>query len=155
VVAVLGRAQEVFAMKETRLRILSLAFAGATLAFLGCSSGGGGGDADPQAREDLGKIGMAYHNFNDAMRGRGPRNLEEFKPYVEGGSKTAYDGLKEGRYVFIWNVRLLDMQPPHETVLGYEKDVPTRGGPVLFGDASVKNLTAEEFKAARLAKPKP
>ena len=34
------------------------------------------------------------------------------------------------------------------TVLGYEKDVPEKGGAVAMGDGSVKTMTAEQFKAA-------
>ena len=34
------------------------------------------------------------------------------------------------------------------TILAYEKDAPTKGGLCLFGDASVRKLTAEEFKQA-------
>ena len=40
------------------------------------------------------------------------------------------------------------------TVLAYEKDVPTKGGYVLMGDATVKNMTADDFKKAIVAKKK-
>jgi hypothetical protein len=40
------------------------------------------------------------------------------------------------------------------TVLGYEKDAPTKGGLVLMGDASVREMSADEFKNAPKATPK-
>jgi hypothetical protein len=39
-------------------------------------------------------------------------------------------------------------QGTSNTVLGYYKDAPTAGGPVLMGDATTKVMTADEFKAA-------
>ena len=40
------------------------------------------------------------------------------------------------------------------TVLAYEKDVPTKGGLVLYGDGFVDNVTAAEFQAKPKAQPK-
>ena len=34
---------------------------------------------------------------------------------------------------------------------GEEKEVPAKGGPVLLLDRSTRNMTADEFKAAKLA----
>jgi hypothetical protein len=138
-------------MTKARAVVLGIVVLGGPLLLAGC--GGGGARDDPQATRDLQAIGLAYHSYNDASQ-RGPGKPEDLSPYLEADNKAAYDALKSGRYVFIWNVRLLEAQPTSETVIAYEKDVPTKGGPVLYADTTVKNLTAEEFKSAKLAKPK-
>jgi hypothetical protein len=137
-------------MHPRRAMVFSMVVGCFPLALLGC---GGGSSTDPAVTQDLTKIGRGYHLFYDNFH-RGPKDAEELRPYVEAESKTAIPGLKDGRYVFIWNVGLLDMDGAGDTILAYEKDVPTKGGPVLYGDTTVKNLTAEEFKAAKKATPK-
>jgi hypothetical protein len=63
--------------------------------------------------------------------------------------------MKDGRLVFIWNVRILDMTDgTSNTILAYEKNTPTSGGFVIFGDAQVERLSAAEFKTKPLAKPR-
>src|SRR5262245_58627721 len=137
-------------MNKLKLIVLGTVAASLSLAALGC----GGARSDPEAAADLRVLGKGFHNFNEDKK-RGPRDADEFRPYIEADSKTAYPGLKDGRYVFQWNVGLRDIMPgTDEHVLGYERDVPTKGGPVLFGDGAVKNLTADQFKAAKLAKAK-
>ena len=55
----------------------------------------------------------------------------------------------------MFGVTLTDMKDgTSNTVLAYEKDVPTKGGAALMGDGSVKKLSADEFKKAILAKAK-
>ena len=41
--------------------------------------------------------------------------------------------------------------PESDEVLAYWKTVPEKGGPVLMLDRRLRRMTAEEFKAARLA----
>jgi hypothetical protein len=142
------------AVKTTRSLALALLWVCAGALLAGC--GGTGSRSDPQAVNDLKVIGLGFHNFNDTFA-RGPKDADELKKFIEDGSKTAYPGLKDGRYVFLWNVGLRDLMKGtgvSNTVVAYEKDVPARGGPVLMGDASVRTMSAEEFKNATLAKPK-
>ena len=65
-------------------------------------------------------------------------------------------GLMENKgIVFIFDVKILDMKDgTSNTILAYEKDAPTKGGAVAYGDGSVRKLTAEEFKKAIVAKAK-
>lgn len=98
------------------------------------------------------QIGLAYHNSFDNAR-KAPANAEDLKKYLEGGK--AYDLLKSGKVVFIYNVSPLDMvDGTTNTVLAYEKDAATMGGYCLFGDGVVKKLSAEEFASAKKAKPR-
>ncbi len=132
-----------------------------TLAAFGCgrggggdggTGGGGGGRADPAADAELKHIGMAYHNYYDARK-KGPPDADALRPLLA-GDEGAYQGLKDGRYRFVWNADLLKNLPSEETILAYQKDAPSQGGLVLYLDGSRKTLTAEQFKTARLAKAK-
>ncbi|OAI40854.1 hypothetical protein AYO40_04130 [Planctomycetaceae bacterium SCGC AG-212-D15] len=105
---------------------------------------------------ELKYIGLAYLNFNDANGGKAPKNAEDLDPYLT-DAPSASKGLKDGKYVFIWGIAVMDIAKAGgtaDTVIGYEKDAPTQGGSVLFADGSVKRISAEEFKTARKAAPK-
>jgi hypothetical protein len=138
-------------MSKKRVFVFHIVAASVALALFGC--GGDGKSDDPKAVNDLKAIGLAFHNFNDTFH-RGPKDAEELKPYLKDAGESPYQGLKDGKYVFSYGIPLLDMQPWDQTILAYEKDVPTKGGPVVFADMVVKHLSAEEFKTAKLAKPK-
>jgi hypothetical protein len=112
------------------------------------------GDAADRTKKtnDLKQIGLAYHNCVGANN-KPPARVEDLEPFYEKDAKITA-ALKDGTYVFFYNVKPTDMtQGTSNTILGYEKDAPTKGGVVLFGDASVKVLTAEEFaKTAKAGK---
>jgi hypothetical protein len=98
-------------------------------------------------------IGLAYHDYYDSFA-KGPSGPEDLKNYMEGGN-DAHQALVNGDFVVIWNVRIPEMVGgTGSTVLGYEKDVPSKGGLVLMGDASVQQMSADEFKNAPKATPK-
>jgi hypothetical protein len=63
----------------------------------------------------------------------------------EGIHPGAVAALKKKRYEVVWGVNSKDSG----TVLAYEKDVPTKGGPVLMADGAVREMTAEEFRSAK------
>jgi hypothetical protein len=95
-------------------------------------------------------IGLAYHTVN-ASQGRGPKTIEElekaFKP-----DASAIQRIKNGEIVVRWGLRIPGSFPEgtSNTVLLYEKDVPTQGGAVVMGDAGFRMMTAEEFKNSPL-----
>jgi hypothetical protein len=114
--------------------------------------------ARQRAANDLKQIGLLYHNYNDTHK-KGPTGADDpalAKMANDVGAQPVLAKVQSGEYVIFWNVKLSNLGKGEvgasETVLGYQKDVPTAGGPVLLGDASVKILTAEEFKAAPKAK---
>jgi hypothetical protein len=113
-------------------------------------AGVGGSPLDQAKKENaLKRIGLAYHNCSD--KGKPPASAEELAPYYENDPQVTA-AIKDGTLVVYWNVKLLElMAGTSNTVLGYEKDAPAKGGLVLLADASVKTLTAAEF--AKLAKP--
>jgi hypothetical protein len=116
---------------------------------LGC--GGVQQAAQRQKRSnDLKQIGLAYHNYLDA-EGKAPQQAADLQKYLQDAPAVS-QALQNGQYVLLWGAKLQSMPAgAPNTVLGYEADVPTKGGNVLMGDASVRTMTAQEFQAA--AKP--
>jgi hypothetical protein len=122
-------------------------------------------------RSRLLRLGLMYHGYQSINSRRGPSNPEELLALgggaVIGGDgtvqddpsdKAVCDAVKAGALVFIWDVDIAEVgKTPGGTagtILGYEKDAPISGGLVLMVDAKVKTMTAAEFQAAPLAKPR-
>jgi hypothetical protein len=133
-------------------RIL-LAAAGSLGLLLLYGCGGGTGSSSVSTQNDLKAIGIGYHKFHGDKK-RGPKDADELYPYVEKVDQPAAKALKEGNFVFVYGVGIDDMTPTAEYVLAYHKDVPDKGGAVLMGDATVKLVSASDFKNAKLAKAK-
>src|SRR5262249_51468966 len=100
----------------------------------------------------LKQIGLAYHSYSDANGGKAPTKAEDLGPYVENDARIL-KALKDD-FVFFYNVRITQMtQGTSNTILAHEKGAEKEGGIVLFGDGSVKRLSADEFaKAAKAGK---
>jgi hypothetical protein len=98
-----------------------------------------------------------YVNYGDQHE-KAPSRLEDLLAYITFDSEgRAYGEVSNGELVLVWDLNFLRM--PRETwgntVLGYEKEVPTEGGSVLMADGTVRQMTAQEFEAALKANPKP
>lgn len=104
---------------------------------------------------DLKKIGMAYHKFLGGFDGKPPTKAEDLAPHLDKDQRVI-DLLKNKDVIFIYGVSPIEMTEGGtvDTIVAYEKNVPTKGGAVLYGDGHVKKITADEFKKAILAKPK-
>ncbi len=103
---------------------------------------------------DLKQLGLAFHNYNDTFK-KGPAKAADLGPFIENDKRLL--GLLDNKdIVFQFGVSVAEMMADglSNTVLAYDKDVPTKGGLVLMADASVKSMTAEEFKKAKLATSK-
>lgn len=105
-----------------------------------------------QALHELREIGRLYQLYL-ASSGKPPAKLEDWQELKKDYSK-GYQALAEGRYVFIWGADPESMSTtgPANTILAYEKDAPVKGGVVLLGDGSVKNMSLQEFQATAKAK---
>ena len=103
----------------------------------------------------LGQVGSTLRDFQ-LNKGRAPKTLKDLlsSPGESGGA----DLVASGEVVIIYNVPLPDTNEatggsPNQEVLAYGKDVPSKGGPVLLLNRTIRPMTAEEFKAAPKAKP--
>ncbi len=101
-----------------------------------------------KAENDLKQIGLMYHNYADKHL-KGPAKVEDLREFSADYAQ-AYEALKAGQYTLVLNGTTIPLmlQGASNTVLAYESDTPTKGGAVVMGDASVKRMTAEEFKKA-------
>jgi hypothetical protein len=114
------------------------------LLLLGVVAGCGGSGAKAPKLE-LQKFGIAYHEFA-ADKGRGPAKLDDLQA-KQSGFPTVYKLIQDGEVVVVWNGKLFgDSDENDKHVLGYEKAVPEKGGVVLLGGGTVRDLSAEEFK---------
>jgi hypothetical protein len=119
-------------------------------AFVLFAPAAGAAPGDARTTNDLKQIGLAYHNCIDATN-KAPAKAEDLAPYFE-NDKRLLGLLKNEDIVFFYNVTIAQMTAgTSNTVLAYVKDVPEKGGLVLMGDASVKKMSADEFKKATLA----
>ncbi|HZY84441.1 MAG TPA: DUF1559 domain-containing protein [Gemmataceae bacterium] len=94
---------------------------------------------------EMKQIALAYHSFWSANGNRGPAKVEELAPYYE-NSVNITALLTSGEVVVYPGATIRSMiNGSSNTVLGYEKDVPTKGGLVMMGDGSVKKMSADAF----------
>jgi hypothetical protein len=110
------------------------------LLFLGC-----GKKDTPQAKAEdlLTKVYEVYQLYIKNHQSP-PTKLADFKTY-EGSHPAAVDALKQGKYDVVYGVSGKD----GATVLAYEKDAGSKGGLVLMADGTVKQMSAEQFNAAK------
>lgn len=79
---------------------------------------------------------------------KGPTKAADLKKY-ELGFPLGYAAVQGGQVVVIWGSTVAgEGGGGSKEVVAYEKDAPTAGGFVVLQDGSVKQMTADEFKAA-------
>ena len=123
----------------------------------GCGVGMQQGPMAPSAMQEtkLRAVGELYRLHQEMLK-KAPQSLKDFNRVGEASSRGAYGAIRSGEVVVRWQATLPDSEaePTSTTsdeVLAYWKTVPEEGGPVLMLDRSVRKMTAEEFKVARLA----
>jgi hypothetical protein len=100
-------------------------------------------------------VGLAFHNYCGKYPGKAPMTAEDLEPLMIGDT-AALKALKSGQVVIYWGVTLNDLMKAGnlaDIVLAYEQGVPEKGGLVLMADVSLKQMTVDDFKAAKKAKP--
>jgi hypothetical protein len=124
------------------------------LALIGC---GGPSNAPPTPavleENALGEVGEMYRLYS-ADKKKPPASLADFTP-MEMMSPAGVRAIKTGEIIVCYGATLPDtdegIRGSSDEVLAYLKSVPVSGGQVLMLNREVKTMTAEQFKAAKLA----
>ena len=106
--------------------------------------------ADVRLR-DVGELYRAHQLARKAP----PQSLKDLAPFGN-ATPSGFSALRRGDVVVRYGATLPDTaeEPAgaaSDEVLAYARDVPTRGGPVLMLDRRARSMTADEFKAAKMA----
>jgi hypothetical protein len=111
------------------------------------SSNGSTGVDFQQAKDDLMRIGIAFHNCNDALA-RGPKDAQELAPYLENDTRIVNQLKPGGKYIFHWGLSIRTMtQGTSNTILAYLKDPVSPGKYlVVMGDGAPRTLDEADFK---------
>ncbi|WP_165066637.1 hypothetical protein [Paludisphaera rhizosphaerae] len=138
---------------KTRIRTILVVLAPALL--IGCGQENSAPTPDRADEIRLQQVGSTLRDFQ-LNKGRAPKSLKDLlsSPGESGGA----DLIASGEVVVNYNATLPDTNEapggsPNEDVLAYGKDVPSKGGPVLLLNRTIRPMTADEFKAASPAKP--
>jgi hypothetical protein len=114
---------------------------------LACSKKGSGSPEQTRHHMELEQIGEVYHSYLTEKQ-QPPRQLADVKGYGTAFSE-GMQALKEGRCIVIWGLDLTNPDAAARKILAYEKQVPQQGGLVLMGNRTIKQMTPEEFQAAK------
>jgi hypothetical protein len=112
--------------------------------------GGNSSESTAPARdpgEGLRELGEVYQ-YRAAQRQPAPAKIEDLGEN-QGALDTAWPLVQDGTIVVIWKA---GYAANSAEVLAYEKTAPTQGGKVLLRNGTVKQMTADEFRAAPKAK---
>lgn len=97
---------------------------------------------------EVSQVLREYQLFNQ----KPPKSLKDIQA-ATGSSPGGFELIKSGEVVVSWGATLPDTKEEPgsgaaKEVLAYFKKVPQDGGLVLMLDRTLRNMTAEEFKAA-------
>jgi hypothetical protein len=96
-------------------------------------------------KSELSDIYELYRDYSKRNQ-QPPKQLSDLnKKDFQSLYPIALQALQKGDYIAVWGVSGKDAS----TLLAYHKDVPTKGGTVVMADGTQKNMSADEFKAAK------
>lgn len=120
---------------------------------------GGTPESKPMTAADMEKtalsdVGEMYRLYTFEKK-KPPTKVSDFTP-MEMMSPTGVRAVKTGEVVVRLGATMTDTAEgpgtgPGDEVLAYQKQVPESGGQVLMINRTIKMMTADEFKAAKLA----
>jgi hypothetical protein len=121
-----------------------------SLAATGC--GGPATVADSASKPNTGaleEVGELYRSVG-AVKKKPPTSMKDLERSRD-VFLLGYRAIEQGDVIVYWGVSVLSGDQTTDEILAYTAEVPTKGGPVLLKNGTVKTMTADEFKAA----PKP
>jgi hypothetical protein len=111
--------------------------------------------AENRAEIALSDVGELYRQYPFSNH-KPPKKISDFAP-LDSMAPLGLKALRDGDVVARSGVVIEDVNEGPATrdsadeVIAYAKDAPTAGGDVLMHNRTVRKMTAEEFKAAKLA----
>ncbi|SIN84024.1 hypothetical protein SAMN05444166_1211 [Singulisphaera sp. GP187] len=108
-----------------------------------------------QAEVALSDVGQMFRQYTFNHH-KPPTKVVDFAP-LEAVNPIGLKALQDGDVIARSGVVIQDVDEGPATkdspdeVIAYAKEVPTSGGPVLMHNRTIRQMTAEEFKAAKLA----
>lgn len=131
-------------MRRSGILVLALV---SVAAFAGCG-GEPARDGNVITHDDmLADLKRLLEEYSKAKQGAAPKKLADVEPF-EPSFPAACHALSTGKCVYVWGAGL----GSGTAVLAYKAETPAEGGPVLLQNGEVKQMTADEFKAAPKAK---
>jgi hypothetical protein len=117
----------------------------------GCSDPNQPRTVDRVDQDNLIEVGELYRHYQFTKQ-KPPQQLSDFNT-LRSMAGNGYEALRAGTIVLRYNATLpdTDEDPGHaesNEVLAFQKQVPENGGYVLLLNRTIKNMTADEFKAA-------
>lgn len=125
-----------------RCRLVQLALLAALVPACGKSTPPAPPPANPA--EGLKELGDVY-KYRAGQRLPPPARIEDLFDQ-EPSLPNAWPSIQDGRIVVVWKA---GYAPGSSDVLAYEKDAPASGGQVLLRNGTVKQMTADQFRAAK------
>lgn len=118
-------------------------------AALGCGAPPAGGTADgPTGQQTADDVAAMLKEHFEATR-RAPAGVDDLAD-APASHPVGHAAVASQAYVVVWRAPV--SAAGSGAVLAYQKDVPASGGFVVMQDGSVKQMSADEFKAAPKAK---
>lgn len=129
--------------------VATIMFVSAAVLLAGCGGpsqqGGPSGPTPDQTATDVAEMLKEYTDANK----RGPNSLADLTD-AQASHPVGHAAVMSKEYVVIWKTPV--SAAGGDSVLAHPKDAATAGGKVVMGDGSVKQMTADEFKAASKGK---
>ena len=125
------------------------------LGLIGCGPSSGTPGSSELQETKLRDVGELYR-LHQVMIKKPPRSIADFQRVGDSSARSAFGAIRNGEVIVRYQATLPDTDaepssPESDQVLAYWKTVPESGGPVLMLDRRIRRMTADEFKAARLA----